>query len=145
MIWLFRIEGLTPTRRKLFYIFATPCVLVAALLCFLVQITSGPPPSGWILVFTLLHVCMLQLADHRPLEGVIVAEVWMFSPSVKATAKILHPLPASMLEDYGRLLPTLIMLRVSRDVALRSVASDWRAATAEEIQKADRIVSGWAR
>jgi len=144
MIWLFRIEGLTPTRRKLFYIFATPCVFVAALLCFLLQITSGPPPLGWILIFVLLQVCMLQLADHGPLEGVIVAEVWMFSPAAKATAQILHPLPAYMLEDYGRLLPTLIMLRVSKDVVLRSIASDWRAATAEEIQKSDRIISGGA-
>lgn len=144
MIWLFRIEGLTLSRRKLFYIFVTPCVLVAAMLCFLSQLAAGTPPSGWILVFVLLHVCMLQLVDHRPLDGVIVAEVWMFSPSVKATAHILHPLPAHMLEDYGRLLPTLIMLRASRDVALRSVASDWRAATAEEIRKADRIISGGA-
>lgn len=145
MIWLFRIEGLTPTRRKLFYIVATPCVMVAALLCFLMQFADGRPPLGWVLVFVLLQVCMLQLADHRPLEGVIVAEVWVFSPSVKATAHILHPLPAHMLEDYGRLLPTLIMLRVSRDVALRAVASDWRAATAAEIEKADRIGSGGER
>jgi len=143
-MWLYRIEGLTPTRRKLFYIFVTSCVYVAAMLCILWRISHGELPMAWILVISILQVCLMQLVDNRPLAGVIVAEVWLFSPSMKATAQILHPLPATMLEDYGRLLPTLIMLRVSRDVTLRAVASDWRAATAAEIEKADRITSGGA-
>lgn len=136
MTLLDRIEGRTLTRKKLFYLTALPIVAASAFFCIVWRIHAGAvTETGWALVIAALWASIVQLSARGPLFGTIGIEAFIYSPSIGATAHIVRQVPACLLEDVGGFFPDALLLVLSTELPQGALATDWRWATAEEVER----------